>query len=483
MQINIFAGGVTPSRDPLSNHLKTIGLVVGSLVSLACDLPSSTAPEDRSPGGYGVASTEQRGRALLPSDGRVTLVEALAFAEEHSPAMLVAAGEVEVGGAEVEAAKQAQPFNPTLSVGLGQRRQAGGTGLDAQVGLQQQLEIAGQRKKRQDRARLFRELTALGLDAAAWSVHADVHWAFERALLAEQRLTLAQERVAVSRDLLRMARRRVEVGDESGVVVDIAGADLALSENAELAAAADVETSRMALALAVGSEAPTALQPIGKLDPPAPTLGGAELARRATETNPTLRQADAATRVAEADLAAARREAWPSPTVGVSFAREGSTSTPDNFSPASTIWMGTLQIPIPAFARNQGAVARSRAQVRVADARRRAASVQFNSMVGAAAARVDAAAGRSRALEAGVVSASERSLAALRRAYEVGELGFLDVAQALERLWAARERALDVRGLYYDAFADLERLVGPVTAAGSFLEDSPATASDEGDEP
>jgi cobalt-zinc-cadmium efflux system outer membrane protein len=481
VQINIFAGGVTPSRDPLSNHLKTIGLVVGSLVSLACDLPSSTAPEDRSPGGYGVASTEQRDRALRPSDGRVTLVEALAFAEEHSPAMLIAAGEVEVGGAEVEAAKQAQPFNPTLSVGLGQRRQAGGTGLDAQVGLQQQLEIAGQRKKRQDRARLFRELTALGLDAAAWSVHADVHWAFERALLAEQRLALAQERVAVSRDLLRMARRRVEVGDESGVVVDIAVADLALAENAELAAAADVETSRMALALAVGSEAP--LQPIGKLDPLAPTLGGAELARRATGTNPTLRQADAAARVAEADLVAARREAWPSPTVGVSFAREGSTSTPANFSPASTIWMGTLQIPIPAFARNQGAVARNRAQVRVADARRRASSVQFNSMVGAAAARVDAAAGRSRALETGVVSASERSLAALRRAYEVGELGFLDVAQALERLWAARERALDVRGRYYDAFADLERLVGPVTAAGSLLEDSPATASDEGDEP
>lgn len=483
MQQSISAGGAFPSCHTLSNHLRTIGLVVGSLVSLACDLPSRTTPPGPPPAGYGGSSTEQRDPVSLPSDGRVTLVDALAFAEEHSPTMLIAAGEVEVGGAEVEAAKQAQPFNPTLSVGLGQRRQGGGTGLDAQVGLQQQLEVAGQRKKRQERARLFRELTALGLDAAAWTVHADVHRAFEHALLAEQRLALAQERVAVSRDLLRMARRRVEVGDESGVVVDIAGADLALAENAELAAAADVKTSRMALALAVGAQAPAAIQPIGTLDSPAPTLGGVELARRATDTNPTLRQADAATRVAEADLAAARREAWPSPTLGVSFAREGSTSTPDNFSPASTIWMGTLQLPIPAFARNQGAVARKRAQARVAEARRQAAFVQFNSLVGAAAARVDAAAGRSRALETGVVSASERSLAALRRAYEVGELGFLDVAQALERLWAAREQALDARGTYYDAFADLERLVGPVMVAGSTLEDSPAGNPDEGDKP
>lgn len=464
MQKKILAGGTTPCAKPLSIQLRITGLVIAGLVALACDLPSSSHPSAGLRSDESAAPRAITPAASVPANGRVTLPQALALGEQNAPSILVAQGEVEVGEAEVTAARQAQPFNPTLSLGLGRRQQAGGTGLDAQLAVTQQLEVAGQRRRRQESARLFRELKALGLDAAAWSVHADVHWAFERALLAEQRLALAQERVVVSQDLLRMVERRVELGDESGVVVEIGKADAAVAQNAETAAAAEVATSRLMLAAVTGAEV-AALTPVGTLDSPTRTRNGPKLAKTATETNPTLRQTDAATRVAQADLAVARREAWPSPTVGASFAREGSTSTPANPSPASTIWMGTLQIPIPAFARNQGSVARSRAQVRVAQARRRATLVQFNSTVGAAVARVDSAAVRSHALETGVVAAFERSLAGLRRAYDMGELSFLDVAQGVERLWAARERSLDARATYYDAFAELERLVGPLDAA------------------
>lgn len=467
MPKKIRAGGMPTCATTRITQRRAIVFIVAGLVSTACDLPSSNSPSTIIRRGDDASFRPSSSAPIdIPEDRRVTLSQALAYAEENAPSVLVARGDVALGDAEVLAARQAQPFNPTISVGLGQRRQGGGTGLDAQVALQQQLEVAGQRRRRRESAQRFRELTSLGLDAAAWSVHADVHWAFERALLAEERLALAQERVAVSQDLLRMVQRRVEVGDESSVVVEIAKADTAVAQNIEAEAAAEVETTRMMLARVVGSET-AGLIPVGTLDAPSQTRGGAELARTATETNPALRQTDAATRVAEADLAVAHREAWPSPTVGVSFAREGSTSTPANFSPASTIWMGTLQIPIPSFARNQGAVARGRARVQVAEARHRAASVQFNSMVGSAAARVDAAAYRSMALESGVVTAFERSLVALRRAYDLGELGFLDVAQGLERLWGAREQALSTRTTYYDAFADLERLVGPLDTADS----------------
>lgn len=483
MHKKTFAGGTPPRRTPSIRVFTAIVVAASGLVSAACDLPSSGSsrtPSEALQPSQVAPTREPETRASLPSHGRVTLPEALAFAAQHAPPVVLAKAETRVGEAEVVAARQAQPFNPTLSVGLGRRRQANGTGLDAQIGLQQQLEVGGQRRKRKESARRFRELTALGLDAASWTVHADVHWAFERALLAEQRLALAKERVAVSQQLLEMAKRRVAVGDESSVVVEVATAELALAQNSETAAQADVDTSRMALAQATGSQEPAELQPIGKLEPPTLTKGGPHLARSAIQTNPTLKKAHAATRVAEADLAVARRNAWPSPTVGVSFAREGATSTPGNNNPASTIWMGTLQVPIPSFARNQGTVARSRAQVRVAEARHKTTLVQFNSMVGIAATRVDAAAHRSTALETGVVSAFERSLTALRRAYEVGELSFLEVAQALQRLWAAREQALDARADYHEAFADLERLVGPLESGEFGVVETPAS-TDEGE--
>lgn len=463
MSRTTFSGGETrpwlsPDRLARSRVLMTSALVL----SLGCDLPSSRPPDTPAAADVGVTTDNGHKGAAPPSEGRVTLAQALAYAEEHAPDAVIAASEVGLGEAEVTAAKQAQPFNPTISVGLGQRRQAGGTGLDAQVGVSQQIEIAGQRKKRRESARIYQELTRIGLDAAAWSVHADVHWAFESALLADERLSLADERVAVATDLLRIAERRVEVGEESPLVIEVAKAELAIADNGRTAAAADVETSRVLLASAIGWPAPPGLEPVGKLDNPASAGSGAELVRATADSSPALRQADAARRVAEADLATAKREAWPSPTVGVSYAREGATTTPANYNPASTIWMGTLQIPIPTFARNQGSVARSRAHVKVAEAREHAVSVQFSAMVSAAAARVESSASRSSALEAGVVPAFEKSLAALRRSYDVGEMGYLDVAQALDRLWAARQQALDARAAYYEAFADLERLVGPL---------------------
>ena len=463
------SGGETspyPSRNRLV--VKSCVLVASALaVTFGCDIPSSRRTEVPGPAHTATTPDLVAEKPKAPSDGRVSLPQALAYAKENAPEAVVASAEAGLGDAEVTASKQVQPFNPTLSVGLGQRRQAGGTGLDAQVALTQQIEIAGQRGKRRESAQMYRELTQLGIDAAAWTVHADVHRAFERALLAQERLTLADERVEVAKELLRVAERKVEVGEESSLVVDVANAELCVAENTATAAAADVEEFRLLLASAIGWPSPPGLEPVGRLDAPTLAESGPELIRYAAESSPSVRQAETARRVAEADLETANREAWPSPTVGVSFAREGSTTTPDNFSPSSTIWMGTLQIPIPSFARNQGPVARSRARVKVAEARQRAVSIQYIAMVSAAIAQVNAAARQSAALEGSVLPTFEKSLAALRRSYDVGEMGYLEVAQALDRLWAARQQALDARAAYYEAFADLERLVGPLDSTGS----------------
>ncbi len=462
-----FPGGETrPCLRPCRRTRSRAPVTAALALFLGCDLSSSRPPEVPEPGYVVQGSEADTARAEPSSDGRVTLAEALAYARGHAPDAVVAAAEVELGEAEVIAAQQAQPFNPTLRLGLGQRRQAGGTGLDAHVALTQQLEIASQRRKRRERAQIYRELTRIGIDAAAWSVHADVHQAFETALLADERELLANERLRVAKELLRIAERRVEVGEESTLVVEVAKAEVAVAENGTTAAAADVETSRLGLGSAIGWMAPIRLQPVGTLDEPASAVGGAELVRGAAESSPALRQVEARKRIAEADVASAKREAWPSPTFGVSFAREGSTTTPANFNPPSTIWMGTIEIPIPSFARNQGPVARSRAQVKVARARKQAVSVKFNAMVGTTVTRVNASARRSAALEGSVLPAFERSLADLRRSYDVGEMGYLEVAQALDRLWVARQEALDARAAYYQAFADLERLVGPLDSRG-----------------
>ncbi len=397
----------------------------------------------------------------LPTDGAISLAQALSYAEVRAPEVFLAQGRLALGEAEVSAAEQLQPFNPTLSLGLGQRRQGQGRGLEAEVAISQQLEIAGQRKRRREAASRYQELLRLGLDAASWQVHAEVHRSFERALLADEVVVLVGQVLAFDEELLAMARRRVEVGDEASVIVEVAAAEVAISRSMSAVAVSQVETSRLALARAIGWTG-SQLRPLGPAGAIA-TAGDREgLIGQALVSSPHLQRAEKQIEVARARAEASRREAWPSPTVGLSYTREGSTSTPGNSNPASDIWMGTVQVPIPAFARNQGAVVRRRAELVVAESESFVLSQNFAAEVGMAAVRVDVAAARILALGGSVVPAFERGLVALQRSYEVGELDFLAVAQAREQMWEARSQVLSARAEYYDALADLERLVGPI---------------------
>lgn len=397
-----------------------------------------------------------------PPDGRVTLPQLLAWAAGHSPVVLRGCGELARGEAEVRAAQVAQPFNPTLRVGLGQRFQAGGSGLDAEIGLEQELELAGQRRRRLEAARRHDELTDLGLDAAGWEAHASVHFAFERTLLARDELALAEALVAFERELLAAVERKVELGDESPVMAELASAELALAETEATAAVAEVEAATLALAQASGWPLASPLQPVGDSQVPSHVGEHDVLVTRALDQSPVLREADKVAELARAQVEVARREAWPSLTLGLRYAHEGSTTTAANFNPASNIWMGSVTIPIPTFSRGQASIARQRAQLEVSRSNQRATSTEFVAMVETAAVRVDAAAERARTLEQRVVPAFDRSLSALRRAHEIGELDFLAVAQARERVWAARRQVFEARADYYAAFAELERLVGPL---------------------
>ncbi len=451
------------AESPACRHrsLRSVGWLIALGVSIGCALGGEEASQ--SPLGADRAYFQPPSPAPveLPSDGTIRLAEALAYADARAPEVLLAQGRLALGEAEVRAAEQLQPFNPTLSVGLGQRRQGQGQGLEAEVAISQQLEIAGQRRRRREAADRTHELLRLGLDAASWQVHAEVHRSFERALLADEVLVLAQQLVAFDEELLAMAKRRVEIGDEASVIIEVAAAELAISGSSQAQAVSQVETSRLALARAIGWTGPQ-LRPLGKAGALAPAGDRQGLIRQALQSSPHLLRAEKQIEVARARVQASRREAWPSPTLGVSYVREGSTSTPGNSNPASDVWMGTIQVPIPAFARNQGAVIRRRAELEVAESESAVLSLNFAAEVGIAAARVDVAAARAQALDGSVVPAFERALAALQRSYEVGELDFLAVAQARGQIWRARSQVLSARADYYDALAELERLVGPI---------------------
>ena len=463
---------VDRKRRPLLRFISTQVLTLACITGAGCELPASRPPTSGT-NAFVIPSSPVALETRRPEGKRATLATLLDHARTQAPEMLVADGFLALAEAEVVAARQVQPTNPTISLALGQRRQAGGVGLDAQVAVEQQVEIAGQRRKRREAARRYEELSRLGIDVADREVHVQVHRSFEQALLAEARQALVVRVVEFDKELLSMAQRRVEVGAGSPLVLELARARLILSENDVTAATARVEIMRFELARVSGWQGE--LMPVGSLDRPQTIDDKPALLELAIKSSPVLQRAQARIDVARARVDVARREAWPSPSVGVSYSHEGATSTPGNTNPASDIWMGTVSIPIPTFARNQGAIARQRSALKLEADRGRATWIQFESTVATAVAQMNSAAARVDALEREVVPAFERSLTALRRAYEVGELEFFKVAQAREQLWTARREALSARAEFYDAFAEVERWVGPLDVRG----DAEKGANDE----
>lgn len=452
------AAGTPPFRLFHLAWVPTVALALGACSppspSTSSSFPTAQHSESRS-----IASD-----ARLPESGAVTLQQAWAHAREHAPEILRARARTKLGHAEQQAAGLLR-YDPVVEVGLGARIQAGAVGLDAEVSLSQQIEVSGQRRARKEAARRLQTLQAVGVDVASWAVHADVHLAFSNAWLAQEALNLAEQRHTLAETLQTMAATKLAAGEESETALDLAKAEVAWSQSATKKAEATVAAAHLILARASGV-ADRPLRPRGPATTGRPPADAARWVAAARERNPQLAQAEAAVALADARVEVAHRNARPAPSVGIRLAREGSTSRPGNPSPASNIVMGTVAVPIPAFRRNRGEVARRTAEAEVARVDHGAMLQQLDAVVRTACVQVDASAQRAQLLQTDVVDAFEHSLVALQRSYAAGEQDFSSVAQSMQRLWTLREEVLRVRAEYHLALAELEVLVGPLESEG-----------------
>jgi cobalt-zinc-cadmium efflux system outer membrane protein len=208
------------------------------------------------------------------------------------------------------------------------------------------------------------------------------------------------------------------------------------------------------------------------LPPPAPVPALAVVLDGAARGHAALVARRAAVDEAARRVAVAEREAWPVPAFGVQVAREGSAG-----SPANTVVLGTLGVPLPLWQQNQGETAHRRVDEAVARAEAAAAERANRVAVLAAHTALVAAAERVALWTDGIVAPLDENLAVLQRGFAAGEFALVDVTVARERFLAAERDALDAIVDYHVARADLEYAVGaPLPAAASPGVDVPAPA-------
>lgn len=378
-----------------------------------------------------------------------------ALAETAAPRLVLARQAIGIARAELAAADPSFPDNPVLDLSIGPRVSGDGTGLALDATFLQAFYFDGQRGARRRAAREAVLAAEARVEVERWSLHADLHRAFDRALVARERVALETEVATFQTRLADIASKKAKAGEIAEVDARLAAVERIEARQHLVAAQADYLQACLQLATLVGWQRDEALEPEGALERPvAPPIEA--LRRHALEADPELRLKVAAVALAKARLDFETRAAGVLPAFGIAFGHETGLGA----EPSVTTVQGVISLPLPTSNQNQAGIARARAELELARTERATYEQALVLRVAELHAALVSATERAAAFDSEILPRNAELLTLLERAYAIGELELGAAIVARERFVRVRIDALDAAHARLAARAELERLLG-----------------------
>ena len=394
----------------------------------------------------------------------LTLVAARELAIRQNPDLAVARLDVDVARGRLRQAG-AIIANPSLDV-----LASGAQGPATEVGLSQEIEIAGQRGLRQRAARAELERSTRSTIDAARLIIADVDRAFYEVFAATRRVDLSLEVLTLNERLSDVANRQLREGEVSKLDYNLAVIELGRSRARHAAALRERDVAELELRRLLGLAPTTAVRPIMDsthrhvaLDsvtnrgvPVAPLAVAGEsvdaLTARALAQRPDLQARSANIARATAEVTLAQREAMPNIA-----ARIASEASADGAGRAIRPGIG---ITLPILNRNRGEIEARRGAARQAELDRAALAQRVRVEVEGAVRTYSAASAQVEVLESTVLVPARENRQLLEAAYREGKVG-------LPVLLLIRNQVIDAEQEYWSAWlAEREALAVLAAATG-----------------
>lgn len=413
--------------------------VLGAAVLFAQSLPSAAQMTAHS---VFPKTTEQPLRDIETS---LTLDQAVTMALAANPTLRAAALDVAIAEG---ARRQAGLFrNPEVSfVREGTQR---GTRTQT-VQLSQVLELGGKRSARINLAERERSLAVGSLSVARNDLRADVTVAYFDALIAQERVQIAQTSLDVASKAAFAAERRVTAGRASPVEQDRSGVALSTARLELAQAQGEVSIATLRLA-AYWGETVAVSRPLAPPDLDlAPTLPLNELQQR-LDASPQLRRSRLQVEREEAQVGLDRSQRMPDVTLIVGRQKD------DEIGRSQTV-LG-VSLPIPLFNRNQGSLQASLSRAERARAELEAERLRLHQSLTTAYQQVQVSREQVRTMRQDVLPRAQRVFDAAVTGFEAGKFSFLDVLDAQRTLLQIRTQYIQAQYDRYRATADLGRFV------------------------
>jgi cobalt-zinc-cadmium efflux system outer membrane protein len=405
----------------------------------------------------------------------LTQDEAVAIALSRNRAAIAARLDIE--GAELDVVAARIYPNPTLSYNLGNlvlgKGNDQGMGqrpgfLDQPVqtvGVTQVLDLWSKRGARAGAAEQGVARQRLVTEDALREIAYAVRSAFADLSREQSERDLAREVAARYADTVRISEARYRAGDISEAELRKIELEGIRYDNAVIDAEMEWDVSRQKLAALMGLPGAGGLPERVQAVEARPTFDAARLVADALERRPDLRAAGAARKVADAEITAARREAYPDFEVGAAYTRDSFTVSGDN---PNTLGL-SVSLPLPLFDRNQAGLGRARLELRRADNDGARLRLEVEHDVAEAVRR----AGRAQALlkiyegaaggGAGMLTRAADALRVAEKSYKAGAASLLDLLEAERTNLETRADYLRVLYDFRQAAIDVTHAVGEGT--------------------
>ncbi|MFZ5566816.1 MAG: TolC family protein [Pseudomonadota bacterium] len=376
----------------------------------------------------------------------MTLELALQTAFRQNPQLRIAELEVEANKGAVQQAG----IIPNPSLGF-EQQDTGRATRQTTFQLSQPIELGGKRSARMELANSGQEVAMAELAMRRAELRAVTTQAFFEALIAQERVRVAEESLKIVASGTAATARRVTAGkisptEETRARVAEANVRIELRQ-----AQADRLAALRSLVLVMGSPANSIDQLDGRPET-LPIPQGNEAINDRLMKSPVLRRAQGEVRRAQAAYELERARRIPDVTVSLGAVRS------QDFGRDQPI-IG-LSIPLPLFDRNQGAQLQALRRLDAAQVQAEAEEVRLRSEVLQAADQLQARTSEVQALQQEVLPGAQSAYEAASRGFELGKFGFLDVLDA-QRTWLlARTQYLNALGEAHRASAELERRLG-----------------------
>lgn len=387
-----------------------------------------------------------------PATETLTLRRATAWTLQHNPSLR--AFDHDVGAAAARAREAGLWPNPELEFGMdefgGSGPLAGTDAAEFGLGLGQVIPLGGDVGARRALADERTGRAEWDYEAARLDVLTELQRRFVGLLVEQRRLRVAEEELDLAAAVLATVRRRVGAGSAPEVERIRARVPVVEAEVSLRRASRRVDRARASLARMWDGDGSCFANAVGDLDaidllPELDTITGflddnPRIARWAAETS---------VRRAEADLA--RAEAFPDITARVG-ARRFREIDAEAFSVG-------VSLPLPLFDRNQGRAAAAHRAEEAARARRRDAELQVADALERAWYRLADAHDEAVSLAERALPAAREAFEVTRRAFEAGDVEFVDVLDVERTLVQLRRQRVAALQQYHEARAAIEGLI------------------------